>query len=389
MNAKKRIAIVLDGSLGSVLSLCKNAHLCHLQVFVICVDKSYYDIYSTSKYVDKVYYSDINELYLTCYKICSSNSINEKPLLYSTADCFCILINAERELFSQIVELCLPSSYIINNFCNKSNADIEARKMGLCVPKSIILDEQRSLVEVINTFNFPIILKPISVDVSQIVGYKFRIVEKKDFAIHEDDEWNKLYKNVICQEYIPGDDTSSWFYLFFRDDNGNVVECMGEKTMQSNGIMAIGTTLYNTELSEISRLFLNRVGYVGIGGIEYKKFDGKYYFIEMSTRTEGFLPISDMAGVSCAEASLQWYLYRDDSYKESRQKENIRYVSLLSVIAELIRKKSFKILIHALTLIISHKQTYIVEMFFRGDSYRKFICNIFKQKIEVCYEQSN
>lgn len=381
MNNKNRAVIILDGSLGSVLSLCKNAHLYRLRVFVICMDKSCCNIYSTSKYVDKAYYSDKNELFSTCREICSSNNINERPLLYSTSDSSCLLIDAERELFSQIVELCLPSSDIIMNFCNKSNADVEARKRGLCVPKSIIIEGDQSLMDVGISFNFPIILKPISVDISKVVGYKFRILKKRDFAVQAVDEWKKLYKKVICQEYVPGDDTASLFYLFFRDDNGGMVECMGEKTMQSNGIMAIGTTLYNKELSEISRSFLNKIGYVGIGGIEYKKFDGQYYFIEMSTRTEGFLPISDMAGVSCAEASLQWYLNKDDSYKTNKQKEKIRYVSFLSVIAEVIRKRSFRILIHALRLIINYKQTYMVEMYFKDKSYRRFMYNILENKI--------
>ena len=71
---------------------------------------------------------------------------------------------------------------------------------------------------------------------------------------------------------------------------------MGVKTLQSppgNGIMAIGETQENPELMRICRDFLSRIDYKGIGGLEFKYFNGKYYFIEMSIRIDGFISISD------------------------------------------------------------------------------------------------
>lgn len=378
----ENIVIVLDGAMGAVLSLCKSAKRNGFQAVVVCIDKSRCNIYEGSKYVKAVYYSSINDLLKTFYEICSSYQLKEKPLLYFTADIYCITVNKARESFSRVVTLCLPSSEIVNGFCYKNHSEDMAEANGLIVPRSISINNIQDIENVLSAHTFPVILKPLSVKNSQSVGFKYQILDKNEFNSIKDEVWNSLLGKVLCQEYIPGDDNSYWFYSFFRNEQGDVIECMGEKTMQSNGIMAIGTTKYNPELSQISRDFLRRIQYVGIGGIEYKKYGDRYYFIEMSTRTEGFLPISDMAGVSIADASFQHYLDKDKFSKEKIQRDNVKYISILSVIAEILRKKSMKVVFHAIYLMLFKMKGYPVEFYFKDGSFARFIRQIIKQKIK-------
>lgn len=375
--------IVLDGAFGSVLSVCKNAQLNGLQTFVVCIDKECCGIYEGSQYITAVYYSTIDCLFETFCEIRFTHLLKEKPLLYFTADIYCMVINKNREYYSQVVVLCLPSSDIIEAFCYKDHSGCIAEKYGLTVPRNISINDIHDVETVLNTFIFPVILKPLSVENHKSVLFKYKILERGEFVAMKSEAWNSLAGNVLCQEYIPGDDSSYWFYTFFRNDKGDVIECMGEKTMQSNGIMAIGTTKFNKELSKISREFLGKIGYIGIGGIEYKKFNNKYYFIEMSTRTEGFLPISDMAGVSCADASFQWYVEHNDSYKGKLQQDDVRYISVLSVIAEILRRKKLKIIFHSINLILYRMNSSIVELYFKDGTFARHIRQIIKIKIGI------
>lgn len=358
-----RCLIILAGTtLGSVLSLCKYGSLVGAKTFIICFNKEFCSHYRSSKYVSGAYYSDKDSLYSTCCNIIEIHQLDNKPLLYATTDEYCILINRYRELFSSAVELCIPSANIIERFCNKEYAAEAAASNGLSVPRSIVIRSLKELNTIESDFNFPVVIKPVSNELRDLVGYKFRIVDRAEFEC-EKSELTSLYNSVLCQEYIPGLDKDYMFYVFYRNEQGDIVECIGEKTLQINGIMAIGTTCSDKILKEISRTFLAKINYVGIGGIEYKKYKGKYYFIEMSTRTEGFLPISDMAGVSCAAASHNWNFFKNNTFKEKQQLNGIRYVVGVSTLLYFMKAKSFISIIKLLRNIIFAKHLYAVEIF--------------------------
>ena len=124
----------MDGAFGSVLSVCKNAQLNGLQTFVVCIDKECCGIYEGSQYITAVYYSTIDCLFETFCEIRFTHLLKEKPLLYFTADIYCMVINKNREYYSQVVVLCLPSSDIIEAFCYKDHSGCIAEKYGLTVP---------------------------------------------------------------------------------------------------------------------------------------------------------------------------------------------------------------------------------------------------------------
>ena len=376
----KETVIVLDGALGAVLSLCRSAEAHGLQTVVVCIERNRCDIYGHSKYVSAVYYSAVDDLLHTFTEICTHCQVKGKPLLLFTADIYCMIVNKRRACFDRIVTLCMPSSEIIDGFCYKNKAGDMAKANGLTVPRTTCINDMQDVEKVADTFTFPVIIKPLSVEHGEQIGFKYKILNRNGFM--QEDLWNSLSGNLLCQEYIPGSDNSYWFYVFFRSGQGDVTECMGVKTMQSNGIMAVGTTRYNPELAQVAREFLKRIGYVGIGGIEYKQCNGAYYFIEMSTRTEGFLPISDMAGVSIADAAFQYYRTGETPCKESRQRDSIRYISVLSAVAEVLRRKNVKTVMRALLLLLFSRKGYWVECFFRDGTYVRYIRQIIKQKME-------
>jgi len=292
-----------------------------------------------------------------------------KPILYTTTDEQCILISKNRFNYEEMFDLCLPSNEIINGYTQKGYAEQLVEKHGILIPKSSVIASFEDSTNIINTFSFPVIVKPVSSKVN--VGYKFKILDKASFENMFQDV-TLSNGDVLCQEYVPGKDESYKFYIFYRDVDGNITECMGNKTLQTNGIMTIGTTEKDIELSIMCKKFLNSINYVGIGGLEFKKYQNAYYFIEMSTRPEGFLPIADMADVSLSVAS---YESMNGNYKgfNKKQRENIQYVVLLSILIGYFKKRKFFLLLESVLKYCGKKNIFCVECFIDYRCYWKSI----------------
>lgn len=324
----KDIVVLAGSTPWSVLSLCKCAYKYKVKTYAVCVNNVWGKKYAHSRYVFKGYDVRENELNGFWDVFFAENSFADKPILYVTNDYVCQLIQQNRPFYEQHFSLCMASPYIVESFIDKNKACNEAARHGLVVPKTKEILFSKDIDEIINCFQFPVIVKPVTFRDHSLAGFKTQICKN---AVELTSFLHTSWKEDIhlqCQEYIPGEDKDCWFYQFYRNKDGKMMVCMGEKTLQTNGIMTIGTTKCDKQLDEICRLFLDCIDYVGIGGIEFKKYNGQFYFIEMSTRTEGFLPISDMAEVSLAEAS-----FRDFSGKlwnEKRQIEQTRYVVFLS-----------------------------------------------------------
>lgn len=330
--------IVLAGSTPwSVLSLCKCANKNKAKAYIVCINNGWGRKYNKSRYVYKAYDTDeasVNSLWQQFFK---ENNFSETPILYVTNDYVCQVVEQNRAFYEAHFDLCMASSYIIRSFIDKNLAAIEAEKHGLTVPKTREIHQNADIDDVCKSFDFPIIVKPVTFRDHSNAGFKTQVCETEQQlrAFVKPHLTNDI--NLQCQEFIKGEDKDCVFYQFYRDQNGNVIECMGEKTLQTDGIMTIGTTKFDAELAMMCRSFLNSIDYKGIGGIEFKRYGGKYYFIEMSTRTEGFLPVSDMAGVSIAEASF--LTMNGLQFNGQKQKEGIQYVVFMSLIMASLSKK--------------------------------------------------
>jgi D-aspartate ligase len=82
---------------------------------------------------------------------------------------------------------------------------------------------------------------------------------------------------LAIQEWIEGDDSDIYFSLFVCDSKGKEAAMFSGRKLVCDppdvGITAICTAApeIDEELSNLSRQFIERVGYKGIGGLEYKR----------------------------------------------------------------------------------------------------------------------
>lgn len=357
----KDIVVLAGSTPWSVLSLCKCAYKYKAKTYTVCVNNGWGRKYAHSRYVFKGYDVQENELTGFWNGFFAENTFAENPILYVTNDYVCQLIQQNRAFYEEHFSLCMASSYIVESFIDKNKASKEAARHGLVVPKTKEIQSPEEIDEFKNIFKFPVIVKPVTFRDHGLAGFKTLICKNSDELVSFlQTSWKKDV-HLQCQEYIPGEDEDYWFYLFYRNREGEMRVCMGEKTLQTNGIMTIGTTKYDEQLDEICRSFLNCIDYVGLGGLEFKKYNGQFYFIEMSTRTEGFLPISDMAGVSLAEVSFMDY--NGESWNENRQIEQTRYVVFLSWLLNAVKTQNALYAIGSYVKMFFSRQTKFVGSF--------------------------
>jgi predicted ATP-grasp superfamily ATP-dependent carboligase len=112
---------------------------------------------------------------------------------------------------------------------------------------------------------------------------------------------------LVVQEWVDGTDAEIYFTLFTCDRNCNVLAMFAGRKLVCDP-PAVGSTAVciaapeqATELGDLSRQFIARVGYKGIGSLEFKfkGSDGKFIIIEPTVgRTDWQEEIATMCGAN-------------------------------------------------------------------------------------------
>lgn len=338
----KDIVVAVGSAIGSSLALIRAIRKeVHCRVYILCSNLDSCEILRASKEITDVvliqgtsaekYFDEVSHWYKT-------NKFSEKPILYFTYDNACYYVNKYRNWFEDKFELCLPKSEIVSVYTQKGIAEEAASKAGLKVPKTLILDKEGSVKQIIEFFSFPIIIKPLATYIKNNIHFKTK-------TFHTIPDFENFIKDIsfsentfLCQEFIPGIDSACFYYLFYRDRSGEVFENMGRKILQSppgGGVMAKGMECFMDDLSVLSKSFLKTIDYKGIGGIEFKYFNGDYYFIEMSVRLEGFFKIAEDSKTPLGLLSYYDLSNLKENYSSIKLFETVEqtaYIDLLSTI---------------------------------------------------------
>lgn len=352
MNKDSNDIIIAAGTaVGSVLTLARNIKKkVNCKAYVLCTDKKTSDIIRSSKFIDEVYLIEEKgrDNYINSIKEWyADKKFSTKPIFYFTTDTSCFYVNHDRDWFQERFELCLPSSEIINTYTQKGLAELGATKAGLSVPKTRVIEKKDDVDFVLENFSFPIILKPQATYLKSNITFKIKVIHDKNEFQKEALSLIKGESTLLCQEFIPGGDNSSYYYLFYRTKDGDIYDNIGRKTLQSTpegGIMLKGLVEYNDDLAKICSDFLNKVDYKGIGGIEFKKYNNSFYFIEMSTRLEGFFKIAEISNSPLSYISyldLSDNIIEIERIKNTKQIEGIIYMDFISTMINRLKYRKY------------------------------------------------
>lgn len=371
------IIISVGSALGSPLALIRSIKKkVNCRAYILCTHQKSREILAKSKYVDQAILIDgsSENTFITGVKDWySGQKFNLKPIFYFTYDSACVYVDSHRKWFENKFILCMPSSRIIQSFTEKGVAEKVARDNGLTVPKTRLIESTEDITFVLEKFKLPLIVKPTASNRNSQLGFKVKKVGDRNEFKNIADQIKSDDKTFVAQEYIPGNDEAAWYYIFYRSQKGLLWENMGRKILQAppgGGIMAKGKVEYNSELSQYCRRFLEEINYCGIGGIEFKKYNDEYYFIEMSVRLEGFHQIEDASDSFISLASYYDLNDQDDELSqliEKKQTDGVIYMAFIPTMITRIKTRNIPGFIKDFTAAIFSKRISL-NVYSREDS---------------------
>ena len=173
-----------------------------------------------------------------------------------------------------------------------------------------------------NSFTYPLIAKPSN---SARYHYAEFPGKKKIFEVETADELETIYSNLVAsnydreliiQDFIPGEDDGIHSVTTFSDDEGNLVmSCMGQVVLQDHAPSAIGNPVVirskrvESVIGQAAR-FLKHVGYHGFANfdVKYDPRDGSYRFFEVNTRPGRNTFYVSLAGVPFVKLFVEDYV---------------------------------------------------------------------------------
>ncbi|MGO1469769.1 MAG: carboxylate--amine ligase [Tissierella sp.] len=167
---------------------------------------------------------------------------------------------------------------------------------GLFYPKTYIFSKGDTVTDF--EFSYPVIIKPSD----SVLYWQFPFEGmNKVYTAKNKEEFveitNKIYegrydKNLIIQDFIPGDDSHMRVLTCYSDRNGKVkMMCLGHVLLEEHTPTAIGNhaaiiTEYDEDLMNGIKDFLESIDYVGFSNfdIKFDTRDNKYKLFEINLR---------------------------------------------------------------------------------------------------------
>jgi len=246
-----------------------------------------------------------NEKELLKFMVDYAKKEKEKPVLFPSGDPYVEFIDRNFDALKEGYLFPMDVKGKWTDIMMKDTLEKLATKYGMPIPESVELNDPMIFEKVDKNIGYPCILKPTE---STMFVAKFRV---KNFILNNKEELEKYRKTIqengldgVIQRIIPGFDDHMYTYDAYLDVNSEVTHWM---TCQKHRQFPInfGASVYTEqrlvpELHEMSRKFYKEIGYKGFGEIEYKKDEktGKYYLIEINTRTTNLNSLLEKAGVN-------------------------------------------------------------------------------------------
>ena len=222
---------------------------------------------------------------------------NSKLILIACSDVYArLIIENKKELEKDFIVPYIDED-MMNSLIIKENFYKTCEKYDLNYPKTVICNKKNYKNIKLN-FDFPIIVKP-----SDSVNYWKSSFEgkKKIFLLNTEEEFRKILNNVysstydkdlIIQEYIPGDDTALRVLNAYVDSNHKVTfMALGQIVLEDKAPSSYGDydaimPTYDERLFKKIKEFLEKINYTGFANfdLKYNKEKDKYTLFEINIR---------------------------------------------------------------------------------------------------------
>ena len=280
-------------------------------------------------------------------------------LLIATSDLYVKLVAEEKSLLEKYYVFNYPDIELVNNLLVKEKFYDIYKDMGLDMPKTYIYpcNKNEDINKIKKYFNeYPIIIKPSD-------GVVYHSLDDttlaKVYKIHSEEELEKIIKkienagynkNLIIQEFIPGDDSALFDSVFYvgKDKKAKLATFaqiglqehtptgIGNCTVLVNGYDEHG---YKEEIVYKLKEFIEKIGYQGFAefDIKYDVRDNKYKVLEINPRQSR----SGYYLTACGY-NLVKYLIDDLIKNKNMEFKIIKEKYVLSFVPKIVIKKYIK-----------------------------------------------
>lgn len=190
----------------------------------------------------------------------------------------------------------LPEHQRLMQLMHKQGFQVLAEALAAPVPRTVRLESSKDLSKV-HALSYPCVLKPSE------KSYEYGTRFKKAYKVTSAEQVDALYREIepvladmVVQEWIEGGDADIYFCLQYIGAKGQVVSSFTGRKIRSWPPRIGGTASctaaseHARELSDTTAAFFRKVGFSGIGSMEYKRDvrDGRFYMVEPTVARTDF-----------------------------------------------------------------------------------------------------
>jgi D-aspartate ligase len=185
---------------------------------------------------------------------------------------------------------------------------------------NVKLPRQFNNIDSIEQTQFPLIIKPekLAANTKGNTVFKIRICNNIEELIISVEDLAGI--DYVIQEVIPGGDDSLYTCGVVAID-GSMKACFtGKKVRQFPpliGEASYAKSVVDSFLVDLAIEICHRTKFTGIAQIEFKYFNGNYYFIEMNPRSFSWNALATYCGVNLAQTCLSELIERSDKLTKS------------------------------------------------------------------------
>jgi predicted ATP-grasp superfamily ATP-dependent carboligase len=212
-----------------------------------------------------------------------------KAILFPTQDGVVELVSNMRDSLYEYYNFVFPEKDIVDMLMDKTKFHGWATENHFPVPESYIATSKSELDAILETIQYPVIIKPLyrtaEWDKISPVHKVFKLDDKNDVDKINFNAFTVTPK-LIVQKWIPGDDSCVLFCLAYYNRNSDELGFYtGKKILQhpiETGSTAISIGIDDPFLHDLTTRLFKEVNYKGLGSVEVKvnRNNNMYYITE-------------------------------------------------------------------------------------------------------------
>jgi D-aspartate ligase len=286
-SATQTLAVVVGAPAAGTLGVVRS--LSQANIPVILLDENAFAPAMHTRYGHKIAISQARGMPLVKALLALAANITGPAVLFLTSDDAALTVSEYRNELEKHFRFRLPSHDCLTSLMHKTRFQEVAEAHGFLVPRAVMVGLEADLSK-LAALRFPCIVKPPRATADYVRGgfaraYKVASYEQTEAVCRR---MLAVVPEVVIQEWADGPDSDLYFCLQYRGvDGATVCSFTGRKLSiwpPDVGVTASCTAAPEVRsiLQPLTEAFFERVSFVGMGGIEFKRdiHTGQFLMLE-------------------------------------------------------------------------------------------------------------